>query len=90
MRLLPAWVGGGGVLPAGILPSAEGDEAAELLVESCGLNEFLECDVLAVAPVVVRVGRVVDLLKFGLAAAQGGRDGQQVLQGQQAQHGGRE
>ena len=58
------------------------DDVAQLFVEGRCLDKGFDSEVHSVAPVLVRIGRVVDLFLFRVRAAQCGRDGQQVLQGE--------
>ena len=63
------------------------DQSPEFLVEGGGLDELLKGEVHTVVPVLVGIGRVVDLFVLGMATAQFGGDGQQVLEGEEAEHG---
>ena len=72
------------------LPSSPAlfNQRAEFLVEIGGCGELLYGEVHAICPMLVGIGGIVDLLRFGLRVAQGGVHGEIVLQGNESQHGG--
>ncbi len=71
------------------LPPALMDQRADIVAPGGGVTERTDIEVDAVAPVVVRVGRLVDALGIPVGQPQGAVQGEPVLQGEYGQHRGR-
>ncbi|EJX05005.1 hypothetical protein EVA_06886 [gut metagenome] len=61
-------------------------QSPQFLVEGSSLHQILKRQVHAILPILVRIGRHIDLLVLRIRIPQGCIDSQPILQGQEAKH----